>query len=89
MAIANLTRQDLVSFLPNLRAVVAFENLFTAGNDAGIALAVANAAQLTANAAQLTANAAQASANAAQADADAALLAVDPLPILLLAPPTL
>lgn len=82
MAIANLTRQDLVSFLPNLRAVVAFENLFTAGNDAGIALAAANAAQLTANAAQ-------ASANAAQADADAALLAVDPLPILLLAPPTL
>lgn len=82
MAIANLTRQDLVSFLPNLRAVVAFENLFTAGNDAGIALAVANAAQLTANAAQ-------ADADAAQLTANAALLAVDPLPLLLLAPPVL
>lgn len=82
MAIANLTRQDLVSFLPNLRAVVAFENLFTAGNDAGIALAVANAAQLTANAAQ-------ADADAAQLTANAALLAVDPLPLLLLAPPIL
>jgi hypothetical protein len=86
MAIANLTRQDLVSFLPNLRAVVAFENLFTAGNDAGIALAAANAAQLSADAAQTTANAAQLSADAAQTTADTALFFSE---LLILAPPVL
>lgn len=89
MALLGLTREDLVSFLPNLRAVVAFENLFNAGNEAGIALAAANAAQLTANAAQADADTAQLSANAAQATANAALQASDPVPLLILAPPVI
>jgi hypothetical protein len=86
MALAGLTRADLVTFLPNLRTVVAFENLFDAGNEAGIALAAANAAQLSANAAQTTANAAQLSADAAQTTADTALFFSE---LLILAPPVL
>jgi hypothetical protein len=73
MAVTTLTRQDLVKFLPNQRAVNAFEGLFTQGNEAGIALAKANAAQATANTAQATAEAAQISADVAQITADSAL----------------
>ena len=73
MAVTTLTRQDLVKFLPNQRAINAFEGLFTQGNEAGIALAKANAAQTTADTALFTANAAQATATAAQTDASIAL----------------
>ena len=73
MAVTTLTRQDLAKFLPNQRAINAFEGLFTQGDEAGIALAKANAAQLTADTALAAANSAQISANSAQSTADSAL----------------
>jgi hypothetical protein len=93
-----LTRNELAMFLPNQRAISAFENLFNIPNsvdantqeisDANLNSAAAEAkAQIaldTVSATKTIADNAQASANAAQASANQALFESS---LLILAPP--